>query len=602
MTAVSKHVDLPEPPYLLSPWVRIDPSTGLPLEVAHLQHVLTGAGEIDLTAARNEYVSFQVIVPANWIGPKLNVSLSGMGKGSAITYRELEWFVQWSHVHDDVCYPDPLIPGKLTATALKAGLLKRIKQPKVVGLWIDVFVPRQARAGSYSGVLTVKSGRGQDAQLGVSLTVHRFAIDDECHMTADMNAYSGSYVNGWPEFQGDWDFLKKPRARKLLQSYSRVAHEHRSLIHSLNYSHSGYMSAGFAPELTGRGESLRVKSWSTFDKTWGPLFDGSAFRGTRRGEIPVPYSYTPFNFQWPASFIHYGNPGYYEMWRNIAKEFGDHAAERGWTRTKFEIFFNHKKRYKFFPWDGDETRFLADEVIFKEFYHEAVRDMVARKDMQFTYRTDSSWSIGVHSNDDEVSSIFNMWVINGSIGGRFPKGIANLRSKKQDVFFYGGLPGYNELFYSLSRWPLLSWMRDAQGFTPWLAVSGEKKPLAAGPAVKGRFSIFYPGHELGLDVPIVTMRSKIMRNTMQTMEYLYLLAKRDGGDRSKTWKIVNKALGTSRSDWWGKPEPFMKRPPHTWQNSDFSTAPRIGDWSHSDPRDFEKVRNAAAEALCDKKM
>ena len=36
-------------------------------------------------------------------------------------------------------------------------------------------------------------------------------------------------------------------------------------------------------------------------------------------------------------------------------KWNDTFREKGWTSTRFELFFNHKKRYKGFPWDGDES-------------------------------------------------------------------------------------------------------------------------------------------------------------------------------------------------------------------------------------------------------
>jgi hypothetical protein len=110
-------------------------------------------------------------------------------------------------------------------------------------------------------------------------------------------------------------------------------------------------------------------------------------------------------------------------------------------------------------------------------------------------------------------------------------------------------------------------------------------------------ALFYPGVELGLEGPIANLRTKAMRNSMQTMEYLWLLAGRDGGRRTKTWDLVNKVMGVDWPAWWQKTPAFTSKPPNKWVGQDWSTAPKIDAWTHSDPRDFERLRTAAGEEV-----
>ncbi len=592
----AKQAKLPDPPFLLGPWLRVDPSSGQVVEADRLKAPPGAEGKLALSAARNEYVSFQMVLPADWFGPKLRLRLDGLDAGSAVSGGEMEWFVQWPVKFGAVWYPDALVPSRQIEPAEKLGLLSRIKRPRAVGLWVDLFVPRQAKPGRYTGTLRVQSEARQDAQLGVELTVRPFAVDDTCHVTADMNSYSAAFVQPWLADGRGTGYLTEASSRRLLHAYFRMAHEHRSVLHTLGYTHSGIVEAGFAPELVGTGDQVRVKSWTLFDQCWGPAYDGTAFRGTRRGEIPVPYSYTPFNFMWPASFIHWGQPGYQVAWERIGAQFIDHARQRGWTRTKFEIFFNHKKRYKFFPFDGDETRFLKDEQVFRDFHELAVGRWRQCKDVRIVYRTDSSWAIGVHSRND-IADLFDLWVVSAGIGGCFREGIEGLVAKGHDVWFYGGAPPYQADLMEQARWPLVPWMRGGNGFTPWLTTSAGRSPLADGPTDAGRTGLFYPGVELGIEGPIPNLRTKAMRNSMQTLEYLWMLAERDGGRRDRTWEMVNRAMGVDWSAWWRTPDPFMSKPPNEWTDADFSVAPRIDHWSHSDPRDFEKLRAAAGDAL-----
>ena len=36
------------------------------------------------------------------------------------------------------------------------------------------------------------------------------------------------------------------------------------------------------------------------------------------------------------------------------EQFDRHLEQNGWKDTRIEFFFNHKKRYRWFGWDGDE--------------------------------------------------------------------------------------------------------------------------------------------------------------------------------------------------------------------------------------------------------
>ena len=594
--AANKPVSV-QPPCLLDSWLRVDSASGQIIESARLRRPATGGASLAVSAAQNEYVSFQVALPADWFGPKLRVTLSGLPAAAGISSRDLEWFVEWPIRSEQTWYPDALIPAKCLEASQKLGLLSRIDRPRVVVLWVDLFVPREGKPGRYSATVRVQSEARQEAELGLDLNVWPFAIPDECHIVADMNSYSGGFVQNWPPYsQQGFDYLTSAGGRRILHGYYRMAHEHRGMMHSLNYRHSGAVSPGLAPELVGLGDQIRVKSWTLFDQCWGPMFDGSAFRGTRRGEIPVPYSYTPFNFNWPASFIYYGQPGYKVAWERIGDQFAEHARQHGWNRTKFEIFFNHKKRYRFFPFDGDETRFLADEQIFRDFHEMIIKQWRARKDVRFIFRTDTSWAIGHHTRND-IADLFDLWVASAGISGWFKEGMENLQSKGAEVFYYGGAPSYCEDLQSMARWPLVPWMRGGQGFTPWMTTDAGKEPLMAGPTGKGSVGLFYPGVELGLEGPLANLRTKAMRNSMQTTEYLWLLASRDGGRRTKTWDLVNKVMGVDWSAWWQDTPAFTSKPPNKWVGQDWSTPRRIDSWDHSDPRDFERLRTTAGEEL-----
>ena len=160
----------------------------------------------------------------------------------------------------------------------------------------------------------------------------------------------------------------RTRLIDLIHAYHRIFYENRGTFHQLGYGHGGKVGPEFAPQLTGTGKQMHIASWDLFDRHYGPLLDGSAFRDSRRGARPIPFMYLPINPEWPASFLWWGEAGYDAEFVNVLSEMEHHFREKHWTNTKFEVFFNHKKRYKGFPWDGDEIRFERDNNYFRVYH------------------------------------------------------------------------------------------------------------------------------------------------------------------------------------------------------------------------------------------
>ena len=90
-----------------------------------------------------------------------------------------------------------------------------------------------------------------------------------------------------------------------------------------------------------------------------------------------------------------------------------HFREKNWTGTKLELFFNHKKRYKAFPWDGDETRFENDYPYFGEYARLMKRAMPAKSPVQWVFRTDASWTMAEQFRKQE--GVINFWVVSGGM-------------------------------------------------------------------------------------------------------------------------------------------------------------------------------------------
>jgi hypothetical protein len=251
------------------------------------------------------------------------------------------------------------------------------------------------------------------------------------------------------------------------------------------------------------------------------------------------------------------------------KEFTRHFEEKGWTGTKMELFFNHKKRYRYFPFDGDETRFEEDAVIF-EIFNDYVRDIFDETNAQFIFRTDSSWSYGKHLHGKYLD-ICNMWVVGGSIFSWFPEGPRMMQERNNTIFIYGGIPGgIAENLQSLFFWPVRMVMLDIDGFTLWNSTGfGQKDPLET-PEGNGNNIYWYPGSYFGYKLPIPSIRLKALRNYVQMADLMKMAKGTPKLEKIK--EMINGFYNADDSFWWREKPALLNDPPHTWTNAKLSDA------------------------------
>jgi len=151
--------------------------------------------EIALWAARGEYESFQMVVRAPAGGLKnVNVAISDLtgehghfSKSNLVLYRE--HYIQIKQGSPDRggtnrplgpgWYADALIPFSTDKHDARQAQLRAVpfdlSQSSDQPIWIDIFVPRDAAAGQYKGVVTLTSDHGE-AKVSVVLNVWNFEL------------------------------------------------------------------------------------------------------------------------------------------------------------------------------------------------------------------------------------------------------------------------------------------------------------------------------------------------------------------------------------------------------------------------------------------
>jgi len=513
---------------------------------------------VRLRSARMGYASTQLIISAASEGKfELNIELAGL---PVHLYRE------WYHLNtaDRKYYPDALIPIRLPHTAQLPDPDNKVAGQKAQAFWIDIWIPADASPGVHRGKATVASG-SETKSVPVEVTVLPQRIPEADIVTMDSNSYGTSWM--FEQFPKTLPQKGEDALFRLIHAYHRIFYEHRSTFHQLGYGHAGKVGPEFAPELTGTGASKKVASWDRFDRHYGPLFDGSAFRDTHRGARPIPFVYLPVNPEWPASYLWWGEPGYEREFTDVVSEMEQHFREKNWTSTRFEIFFNHKKRYKGFEWDGDEIRFEKDNDYLAKYRQMLNKAVPASTPVKFVFRLDTSWSM--QDQFDRLKNVINFWVAGEDILGWYPERVRELKSRGDVVWTYGGTPAVQQPSISITANPLKSWISGVDGFVRWLTVSPGPDPWFA--LTGGTETLVYPGDRFGIAEPMPSIRLKLQRNCVQDLALLEEIAKQKGREQVQQ-EVTRRFNGTALKQWRNAPPPLTGKPVLEWNNVDIDEA------------------------------
>ncbi|NOY75350.1 MAG: DUF4091 domain-containing protein [Kiritimatiellaeota bacterium] len=133
----------------------------------------------DITAARNEYEGFQLIVLSSKKTLKnirLEISdLVNRKTNSRIGVRNIKYNVVGYVKTDKGVWPDPLFDEK--TFTIEAG--------KIQPVWVTVYVPETAPPGDYEGFINVKPANSHSTKIKVSVKVRNFTLPREFHLKTD---------------------------------------------------------------------------------------------------------------------------------------------------------------------------------------------------------------------------------------------------------------------------------------------------------------------------------------------------------------------------------------------------------------------------------
>jgi hypothetical protein len=242
-----------------------------------------------------------------------------------------------------------------------------------------------------------------------------------------------------------------------------------------------------------------------------------------------------------------------------------HFREKGWTRTNYEVFFNHKKRYKAFSWDGDEIRFERDNNYLVRYREMLDRAVDPHSPVHFLTRADTSWTM--HRQFDQLRGVINFWVAGEGELNWYPDDIKKLKERGDTVWAYGGTPAVPQVSTAITLNPLRSWINGVQGFVRWLTVDPGPDPWFHFNG--GDVTLVYPGDRFGVEEPLPSIRLKLQRNCLQDIALLDAVWNAEGKPDSLKADITKTFNQTAPADWVNPNAALPKKDILDWNNADF---------------------------------
>jgi hypothetical protein len=575
-------------------WLAHDPfGRPKPSDVSEYPPAVTNVkGEVELRAGRNGYVSFRVLVSGEG-----EFKLSGSLAGGL----EVDLFKAWYHRQqagegEEAAYwPDALIPVSGRQVHRLPDPDNRIKGQTTQEFWVDVFVPPDEKPGRRSGRIRL-AANGEETALPVRVQVIERTIPEEPCVIIDHNSYGCRFLH---------KFFPKTFARNkredrlwnasidLLHDYHRLVHEHRGLLSNLGYGHSGALDPIYAPPTEGRGREKRLADWTLYDRHYGPLFDGSAFAtaapgcpGPRRPAKPIWGVYAPFNPEYPASYLYWGEKGYEVEFTRCVGQFDAHLQEKGWTKSRLAFYLNHKKRYRWFGWDGDEVKDIKDMVYQREMLR-MWEPAIEGSPVPWLYRMDASW---------QMKNLFpmmaghpNFWVL-GGFHRWYPEEIPKLVERGDTVWWYNGTPAMTAASSGILSLSYETWMRRMHGNCAWLSTNPGPDPWFDSNG--GNTGIVYPGERFGIKGPIPGIRMKIERNGIQDID-LVNAACEAAGTKDAVQAEFKERIPIPL--WKKPPRAAVELPPEEWDSRKLREEhePEAAEQKQLDPCWWQTVRKQA---------
>ena len=396
-------------------------------------------------------------------------------------------------------WPDPLLPKDTFDLAANT------TQP----VWITIGVPKDAAAGDYAGKVRFRAGDRVLAEMPFTVHVWDFALPEESHVGAiyDVRVGDAQRIWGKPGREAHGDLVEFMARRRLCPDRIQPESE-------IKYA-SGRVTADF----------------TAFDRAAEHYFN----------DLKLPFSYTPGSFYlfgwgmppgahfgeqpYPGKYPYEGadrgrlRPEFKRAYQACLKAFWDHVKEKGWEK-KFVLYISDE------PFDAQPA--IRQQM-------KALSAMIHEVDPAIPIYS-STWK-----HVPEWDGTIGIWGF-GHYGVVSPEQMARTRHRGDRIWyttdghmcidtpycaierllphycFKYGVQAYE--FWGISWYTYdpfrFGWHRyihqsDQPGTSYWVRYPN------------GDGYLVYPGHLIGVDGPISSIRCEQAREGVEDYEYLYLL-------------------------------------------------------------------------------
>lgn len=415
-------------------------------------------------------------------------------------------------------------------------------------VYVDIAVPQGTKPGEYKGKLAISADGVEPFDLPVTLRVYGFSIPDRMRFNPELNCYRAP---------------ARPASPAWFDSF-RAAHDNRCTLSITLAGHGDGINGGLGMPTAGTGADVRVKDWSRWDRAYGPLLDGSAFKDSPRASVPLATCHVPLSHGYPLRidrYYRYDGPkkhkqvalvhalrcrpidrafpdAYKKGFQSFARQIVRHFEAHGWADTHFMFYLDAKVQWRVRGsgtsyWTLDEP-YSRDDWVALRFWGSLFRDAVRPLDKKATwgFRCDISRPQWTH---DWLAGVMTVMYVGGLT--RRVREVQLMADADPGLSFYsyGACNDPKVSNWNSTAWCLSTFLAGGEGVLPWQSLGGAaslKRPDKNGlilPNVLGRGAI-------------ASLRVKALRRGAQDCEYLLELGRRYGLNREQLRALVAKRI------------------------------------------------------------
>ncbi len=303
----------------------------------------TDGTTIELAGPRKSYQAHQIIVTAENDGGLLGVSATPSAltdaEGNQIDASNVtlyrQHFIDFADATEatggsepvpsnsatgDTRVPDPLIPLQSPTDGTPLGQPFDVRQASNQPLWLDVYIPEDTPAGTYTGSVTLTDEEDQSSQVPISLEVWDLDLPDMTTVTTWfifridnlVNFHSGTSDCSSGTCWLDWT----ERPRTIVKRYEELAHQHR--IDTGQHFTRPPVDGCTVPA-----------DFDEYDASMATYMDGSYF-SDRVPSSRLELGFSPGTMEWG-----WGAGCSEQEYADLAQAWAAHLREQGWFEKSY---------------------------------------------------------------------------------------------------------------------------------------------------------------------------------------------------------------------------------------------------------------------------